>query len=88
MTQPLQRFPKDEDLEPDIIRAVDHWLLLKLRERRGTGQPMGDNGAVVYTLEDWLNILNEICPDAIARMLQAGAATYLALEASEDVNPR
>ena len=70
------------ELEPDIIRAIEYWMHVAMREKAGHGIERMPN-QYSYTFEDWLRVLYDLCPDAIARMLQAGADKYLAFEAQE-----
>ena len=66
------------DLDPEIVEAIEAWVFVLLRERRGRGtgaQPEGFEDG--YALEDFLNVINDAAPDAIARMLQAGASKFL-----------
>ena len=70
-------------LEPEIAEALEKWLLVMMREQRGSGHELVvykgterkiDNS---YTMTDVFTAINEVCPDAIARLLQAGAAAYI-----------
>ena len=65
-----------ESLEPEIIAAIDQWMISAIHERRGPGKPR-DGGAESYSFQEMLAVLNELCPDVVARMLQAGAANYI-----------
>ncbi len=75
--------PKATDLEPEIARAVETFLHVAMRERRGPGAENHGPGEYSYTMHDILVVLHDICPDAIARLLQAGADKYLQFEAAE-----
>ena len=67
---------KNNDLDPDMIAALESWMFTAIHERRGPGH-MRDGQFEGYSFADFINVLNDIAPDAIARMLQAGAAAYL-----------
>ena len=64
------------DLDPEIVTAIDTWLLVAIHERRGPGREV-DAEHEGFGIEDFLNVLNAVCPEAITRMLQAGAAAYI-----------
>ena len=63
-------------IDPEVAAAIQNWIGVQMHERRGPGKdrPGGYEG---YSFADMLDVLDAVCPDAIARMLQAGASAYL-----------
>lgn len=71
-------------LEPDIAEALENWVITMMKERTGPGmdgQFVTKNGLRVYDvsfkISDVFTAINDAAPDAIARMLQAGAAKFI-----------
>lgn len=71
-------------IDPEIAGAIQNWIGAQMHERRGPGKdrPGGYEG---YSFADMLDVLDDVCPDAIARMLQAGASAYLSTPAGADI---
>ena len=71
-------------IDADVATAIQNWIGVQMHERRGPGKdrPGGYEG---YSFGDMLDVLDAVCPDAIARMLQAGASAYLASPADTDI---
>ena len=71
-------------IDTDIARAIQDWIAVQMHERRGPGKDRPD-GYEAYSFADMLDVLDAVCPDAIARMLQAGASAYLTKPADSDI---
>ena len=71
-------------IDTDIARAIQDWIAVQMHERRGPGKDRPD-GYEGYSFADMLDVLDAVCPDAIARMLQAGASAYIAAPAGTDI---
>ena len=71
-------------IDADVAAAIQNWIGVQMHERRGPGKdrPGGYEG---YSFADMLDVLDAVCPDAIARMLQAGASAYLSAPAETDI---
>ena len=71
-------------IDPEIASAIQNWIGAQMHERRGPGKdrPGGYEG---YSFGDMLDVLDAVCPDAIARMLQAGASSYLSTPAGPEI---
>ena len=70
-------------LEPEIAAALEAWAIVFMSERVGKGTEVtvtASNGRVVDNSWDFQEFFTELyllCPDAVARMLQAGAAGFI-----------
>ena len=64
-------------LDQEIRLAVLKWIIVQMAEMRGPGEQRFQDRIPTYTFGDVLDVINEVAPDAVARMLQAGAADYL-----------
>ena len=71
MTQPKT------GLDPEIARAIEEWVAVAVHERQGPGETREGDDREGYDFGAFLELINDLAPDAIARMLQAGAASYL-----------
>ncbi len=71
-------------IDSDVAAAIQNWIGVQMHERRGPGKdrPGGYEG---YSFADMLDVLDAVCPDAIARMLQAGASAYLSSPVETDI---
>ncbi len=71
-------------IDPDVAAAIQNWIGVQMHERRGPGKdrPGGYEG---YSFADMLDVLDAVCPDAIARMLLAGASAYLSSPVETDI---
>ncbi len=71
-------------IDADVAAAIQNWIGVQMHERRGPGKdrPGGYEG---YSFADMLDVLDAVCPDAIARMLQAGASAYLSSPVETDI---
>ena len=71
-------------IDADVAAAIQNWIGVQMHERRGPGKerPGGYEG---YSFADMLDVLDAVCPDAIVRMLQAGASAYLSTPADTDI---
>ena len=71
-------------IDSDVAAAIQNWIGVQMHERRGPGKdrPGGYEG---YSFADMLDVLDAVCPDAIARMLQAGASAYLSAPADTEI---
>ena len=71
-------------IDSDVAAAIQNWIGVQMLERRGPGKdrPGGYEG---YSFADMLDVLDAVCPDAIARMLQAGASAYLSSPVETDI---
>ena len=71
-------------IDPEVAAAIQNWIGVQMHERRGPGKdrPGGYEG---YSFADMLDVLDAVCPDAIARMLQAGASAYLSSPAATEI---
>lgn len=81
MTMPGQKI--EGDLEPELVLKIEQWALRKMMEMQQESQAVKVvDGVPVYTFtfRDWLQVINDVAPDAIARMLQAGAGEEILLE--------
>jgi len=70
-------------LEPEVADALEAWLTALLKERSGRGVEgvfISNTGRKIDTTYDMVAMFEavyEVAPDAIARMLQAGAAGFI-----------
>ena len=71
-------------IDADVASAIQNWIGVQMHERRGPGKdrPGGYEG---YSFSDMLDVLDAVCPDAIARMLQAGASAYLSAPVETEI---
>jgi len=76
-----------EVLDPEIALAIENWVEALMKERQGQGRDTPlviKSGTVARVVRErswqmrevWVEIYR-VAPDAIARMLQAGAANYI-----------
>lgn len=72
-----------EPLGPQVIFALQEWVTLEMKEGTGPGiegvfvSKTGEKIETSYDLGDFFEAINRGAPDAIARMLQAGAAAFI-----------
>ena len=71
-------------IDKDIAQAIQNWMAVQIHEHRGPGNARFD-GYEGYTFAEMLTVLETVCPDAIARMLQAGASAYLNSEQTTEI---
>ena len=70
-------------LEPQLAAALEAWTIAFMSERAGKGTEVmvtAPNGRVMdnsWDFQEFFTELHQLCPDAIARMFQAGAAGYI-----------
>ena len=65
-------------IDDDIAQALENWMMVQMKENRGPGKPYHGNALEVsYEFREFVEVINELCPDVVGRMLQAGAAQYL-----------
>ncbi len=64
-------------LAPEIADAIEQWMTAAIHERRGPGKAHGNLDLEGYLFAEFLEVINEACPEAITRMLKAGAAAYI-----------
>ena len=57
--------------------AIQQWIAVAIREHQGPGMTREDDDREGYDFSVFLELINDLAPDAIARMLQAGAANYI-----------
>ena len=66
-----------------IAQALEAWALAQMHERAELGiegvfvTGTGETLDATYAMEDFFLMLYEVAPEAITRMLKAGAARYL-----------
>ena len=75
---------KPDRLEPEIAQALEHWVIALMHERRG---PIGRAGIFIddkgrkndmsYDISEVFAAIYEVAPEAIARMLQSGGASFV-----------
>lgn len=68
--------PEPDPLRQEVIDAIETWMAAKIREAKGPGNPH-DDGSQGWLFADFLQVIYDHCPDAVARMLQSGASAYL-----------
>ncbi len=66
----------DVELSIEIIKAIELWMAIQVRELVGKGNEH-DDGAKGYSFEDYLRVLNRRCPGVLRAMLDAGADIYV-----------
>lgn len=66
-----------EPLDPTIAAAIEAWMARYIHESHGPGQRLNGQGEEIYTFQDFLVVIARHAPDAIARILQAGAAEFI-----------
>ena len=76
------RLPEEADgLEPEIASACANWLITLMSERKGKGVDVfkadGSKLENSWVLDDVITEIDRVCPDVVARLLQAGAAAYI-----------
>ena len=84
MVKSPEREGQGRMIDSEIAAAIQNWIGAQMHERRGPGKdrPGGYEG---YSFADMLDVLDTVCPDAIARMLQAGASSYLSTPAGPEI---
>jgi hypothetical protein len=75
---------QDQKLGTEITNALLAWVNMLMKENTGPGVDvvvMSNNVRwkldVSYDMTDFFEAINRAAPDAIARMLQAGAAAFI-----------
>lgn len=73
-------------LEQEIADALEAWVITIMSEGRGPGLQVeivthqGKTQDNSWGISDVFKEIYRLCPDAISRMLQAGAAAYIKSE--------
>ena len=66
-------------IDADTVAAIEQWMIVQMKENHGPARRDydGDPLQPVFGFSDMIHVLNDVCPDVVGRMLQAGAANYL-----------
>lgn len=82
---------KPEPLPKELADGLENWILPKVKEAYGKGTELlvDPKTGASYTdhsfeIADFFKAIHQECPEAITRMLEAGAAAYVKAPEDDD----